>query len=356
MAAYMKPLGRVMVWLFFIFIGGLIPAVAFSQAYGDFYARNGFHSGSHGWRGPIGSRYIIVDKSGKEDFVYVQDAVDSVMDRNREQVTIEIRPGIYLEKVLVPITKPYITFQGWGKERTSIEWHNKASDVGPDGQELHTYNTASVTVLASHFTAKNISFKNSAPAPMPGMEGWQAASFRISGDKAYFLGCGFYGAQDTLCDDDGRHFFKECYIEGSIDFIFGNGRSLYYKSELHSIAQVFGSIAAQNRLRPYERTGFVFLHCKVTGTGPLYLGRAMGQYSRIIYAYTYFDDIIAGWDDWDHQTSKDGTVFFGLYRCYGPGARAARRISWARELTRTEVKPFLMKSFINGKHWIEDFD
>lgn len=69
--------------------------------------------------------------------------------------------------------------------------------------------------------------QNTAPAPMPGMQGWQAVAFRISGDKAYFLGCGFYGAQDTLCDDAGRHYFKDCYIEGSIDFIFGNGRSMY---------------------------------------------------------------------------------------------------------------------------------
>lgn len=69
--------------------------------------------------------------------------------------------------------------------------------------------------------------QNTAPAPMPGMQGWQAVAFRISGDKAYFSGCGFYGAQDTLCDDAGRHYFKECYIEGSIDFIFGNGRSIY---------------------------------------------------------------------------------------------------------------------------------
>ena len=43
--------------------------------------------------------------------------------------------------------------------------------------------------------------------------------------------------------------------------------------------------------------------------GPLYIGRAMGQYSRIVYAYTYFDDIVAreGWDDWGHQITKDRT-------------------------------------------------
>lgn len=82
------------------------------------------------------------------------------------------------------------------------------------------------------FDWMHIWFQNTAPAPMPGMHGRQAVAFRISGDKAYFSGCGFYGAQDTLCDDAGRHYFKECYIEGSIDFIFGNGRSMYKVSTL----------------------------------------------------------------------------------------------------------------------------
>lgn len=52
-------------------------------------------------------------------------------------------------------------------------------------------------------------------------------ALRIGGDQAAFYGCGFYGAQDTLNDDRGRHYFKECFIQGSIDFIFGNARSLY---------------------------------------------------------------------------------------------------------------------------------
>ena len=71
---------------------------------------------------------------------------------------------------------------------------------------------------------------------MPGTQGGQAVAFRISGDKAFFFGCGFYGAQDTLCDDAGRHYFRDCYIEGSIDFVFGNARSLYKDCELRSTA------------------------------------------------------------------------------------------------------------------------
>ena len=55
----------------------------------------------------------------------------------------------------------------------------------------------------------------------------QAVAMRISGDKATFHNCRFIGYQDTLCDFVGRHLFKDCYVEGTVDFIFGDGQSLY---------------------------------------------------------------------------------------------------------------------------------
>ncbi|KAM5572890.1 putative pectinesterase 68 [Rosa sericea] len=308
------------------------------------------------WVGPVGHRLITVDLRGSGDFKSVQSAVNAVPVNNTVNVVIHIKPGCYIEKVLVPATKPYITFQGAGKDATVIEWHDRASDRGPNGQQLRTYRTASVTVLANYFSARNISFKNTAPAPMPGMQGWQAVAFRISGDKAYFSGCGFYGAQDTLCDDVGRHYFKECYIEGSIDFIFGNGRSMYKDCELHSIATKFGSIAAQFRKSPDDKSGFAFLNCRVTGSGPLYVGRAMGKYARIVYSYTYFDVVVAhgAWDDWNTTSTK--TDFLGVYKCWGPGAEALRGLSYAPELDFDLAHPFLRKSFVNGRHWIAPSD
>ncbi|RWW32349.1 hypothetical protein GW17_00002989, partial [Ensete ventricosum] len=69
--------------------------------------------------------------------------------------------------------------------------------------------------------------KNTAPMPGDGVEGAQAVAMRISGDMAAFYNCRFHGYQDTLCDDTGRHFFKDCFIRGTVDFIFGNGRSIY---------------------------------------------------------------------------------------------------------------------------------
>ena len=72
-----------------------------------------------------------------------------------------------------------------------------------------------------------INLQNAAPPPSPGAYGAQAVAVLLNGDMMAFYECGFYGAQDTLFDYSGRHYFKDCYIQGSIDFIFGHGQSLY---------------------------------------------------------------------------------------------------------------------------------
>lgn len=59
----------------------------------------------------------------------------------------------------MPNTLPYLTFQGAGSLLTSITWQDIASNIGPDGKELTSYNSASVMVFADHFTARDIAFK-----------------------------------------------------------------------------------------------------------------------------------------------------------------------------------------------------
>lgn len=57
--------------------------------------------------------------------------------------------------------------------------------------------------------------------------GMQAVALRISGDKAMFYRVRVLGTQDTLLDETGSHYFYQCHIQGSVDFIFGRSRSLY---------------------------------------------------------------------------------------------------------------------------------
>lgn len=71
-------------------------------------------------------------------------------------------------------------------------------------------------------------------------------------------------------------------------------------SHLHSIADSFGSLTAQKRNESDMNTGFSFVNCKIDGTGIIYLGRAWGNYSRVVYSWSYLNDMIIpeGWQDW----------------------------------------------------------
>ncbi|XP_074280911.1 putative pectinesterase 53 [Silene latifolia] len=287
------------------------------------------------------------------DFTSIQDAIDSLPIINLVRVVIKVKSGTYSEKVNIPRLKSFITIQGEGADKTIVQWGDTAQTHGPNGRPLGTYGSATFAVNSPYFVAKNITFKNTTPAPAPGAVGKQAVAFRISADTAAFVGCKFLGAQDTLYDQFGRHYYKDCYIEGTVDFIFGNGLSLFQGCHVHAVAQNYGAVTAQGRKSMLDDTGFSFVNCKVTGSGALYLGRAWGPFSRVVFAYTYMDNIIIpkGWYDWGDPT-RQMTVSYGQYKCRGPGSSYAGRVAWSRELTDEEAKPFLSLSFIDGSEWI----
>nr|CAD1834539.1 unnamed protein product [Ananas comosus var. bracteatus] len=266
--------------------------------------------------------------------------------------------GSTSEKVMILKTKPNITFQGQGMDLTAIAWNDTANS------SHGTFYSASVTVYAANFVAKNISFINVAPIPNPGDFGAQAVAIRVAGDQAAFWGCGFFGAQDTLHDDGGRHYYKECFIQGSIDFIFGDARSLYEDCRLISIASpvpagvrfINGVVTAHGRTSGDENTGFAFVKCSIGGTGQIWLGRAWRPYARVVFAYTSMSDIIApeGWNDFNDPAS-DQSIFFGEYKCSGDGANLTMRVPYVQKLNDTQASPFLNISFIDGDQWLQPF-
>lgn len=63
------------------------------------------------------------------------------------------------EKIEIPITMAYLTLQGAGAGETIIRWDDTADRLGPNGDPLGTYGSATFAVNAPHFVAKNITFK-----------------------------------------------------------------------------------------------------------------------------------------------------------------------------------------------------
>ncbi|RDX71414.1 Pectinesterase QRT1, partial [Mucuna pruriens] len=292
---------------------------------------------------------IIVNQNGGGHSKTVQGAVDMVPENNTQRVKIFIYPGIYREKVRVPITKPYVSFIGKRNQtaRAVITWNSKSSDKGPNGQALGTYDSATVGVDSDYFCATGVSFENSVIASAGG-KGMQGVALRVNSKRAMFYRVRIKGTQDTLLDNTGNHYFLKCRILGKVDFICGSAKSLYEKCRLESIAENYGAIAAHHRDSPKQDTG-----CSIRGTGSVYLGRAWGNYSRIIYSNCYMDGIISpeGWSNWNHPERKK-TAVFAEYQCRGKGADRRYRVPWSKSFSYQEAMPFLYKSFIDGDRWL----
>ncbi|CAI9118887.1 OLC1v1020514C1 [Oldenlandia corymbosa var. corymbosa] len=296
----------------------------------------------------VANQTIRVNVNGEgSDFKSIQAAIDSVPEGNSNWIIIHVRKGIYKENVHIPRNKPYIFMRGDGKGKTSIIWtessHNK-------------FQSATFKVQAQNFIAFGISFKNEGPNGVANAA--HVAAF-VGGDKIAFYDCGFFSTHNTLFDYKGRHYYHNCYIQGSVDLIFGRARSIYDKCEIFVVGDrrvdIHGSIAAHSRKSAGENSGFVFVKGKIygVGNGNVYLGRAKDAFSRVIFANTYLSRSIVpqGWTNWSYAGSTNH-VHHAEYNCHGPGSTPKDRAPWSKQLSDKEVAPFISLDFIHGKHWL----
>ncbi|KAK3129381.1 hypothetical protein QOZ80_6BG0478640 [Eleusine coracana subsp. coracana] len=301
-----------------------------------------------------------VDDGNLELGAAVPKAVDAVPNHSASRTLITLDAGVYAEKVVVWSNKTGVTVQGRGNLASVVAWNDTANSTTTGGGGGGTFASATLSVLADGFAAHNVSVQNTARPASPGEAGGQAVALRVAGDQAAFHLCGFYGAQDTLLDERGPHLFRGCVVEGSIDFIFGDARSLYLGCTISSVAdenggasEVTGSVTVHGRASAAERTGFAFVRCSVVGTGRVWLGRAWGPYATVVFARCYLDAVVApgGWNDWN-EPARQETAFFAEYDCTGPGAaNVTQRVPYARQLNQREAAPFMDLSYIDGDQW-----
>ncbi|KAJ4822546.1 hypothetical protein Tsubulata_038201, partial [Turnera subulata] len=290
------------------------------------------------------AKTIVVHQNDTRAFPTVQKALDSVPANNSVWIRILVKAGTYNEKVTVEKNKTFIVLQGEGMTKSVIQWGEVAGSA--------TQN-ATFTLHAENFVAADIGFKNTYNIGYPQRRVLQASAATLYADKASFYRCSFTSVQDTLTDLHNRHYFKDCYIEGATDFIWGQGQSVYQDCLINASRGSF--IAAQGRNDSNDSSGFVFLSCSIVGSGSVYLGRAYRTYSRVIYKDTNMTDIIKpeGWLAWKAKGKEKLTTFVEV-GCFGPGANTQHRVNWTKQLPPAELKSLTdINIFINQDRWIE---
>ncbi|CAJ1932720.1 unnamed protein product [Sphenostylis stenocarpa] len=292
---------------------------------------------------------IVVDQSGHGNFTTIQSAIDSVPSDNKYWVSIKVKAGTYREKVKIPYDKPYVILKGEGKRRTIVEWDDHDN----------TSQSPTFAAMADNIIVKSMSFRNSYNNPINSKPIMPAVAAMISGDKSYFFRVGFFGLQDTLWDDTGRHYYNLCSIQGAVDFIFGAGQSLFERCSISVIGGALdpglsGFITAQGRTNSEDENGFVFKECHVFGNGSTYLGRPWRSHARVLFYKTNISNVVqpAGWDAWNFHPLEGG-ITFAEYENFGPGSDTSQRVSWTKKLDLETIQNMTSTKFIDTDGWLQ---
>ncbi len=324
---------------------------------------------------------LVVAKDGSGDFFTVQEAINAVPDFNSKDITILIQPGTYKEKLVVPTTKTHIKLVAKKEGESIITYDDYASKKSElTGRNKGTSGSASVYIFANFFEAEGIVFENSASN-----ESWQknrsgvgqAVAVLVAGDKVVFRKCKFLGHQDTLYaygqkgdpkTDEGlqelakemprhlvlRQYYEDCYIQGTVDFIFGWATAYFNRCELHCLGNGYVTAAATPQGVEY---GYVFNDCSITVEPDVtsYLGRPWRNYANTVFLNCKMEGIRPeGWQSWKNSiTGLDGTTTaryaeFGSKTLNGKKLDVSKRAKWSKQLSKKEAENYTIEKVLGG--------
>lgn len=286
--------------------------------------------------------HFVVAQDGSGDFKTVQEAINAVPDFRKQITRIYIKKGVYKEKIVIAPCKHHIAL--YGEDGAVLSYDDYANKQNVFGENKGTSGSSSIYIYAPDFYAENITFQNTA-----GPVGQAVACF-VAGDRSHFRKCRFLGFQDTLYTwgRNSRQYYEECYVEGTVDFIFGASTAVFDRCHIHSKTK--GYVTAPST--PQEtKYGYVFYDCRLTAEegldGKVYLSRPWRPYGKAVYVRCELGKHIhpEGWNNWRRE-SNEKTAFYAEYQNHGPGAGIDKRVAWSHQLP--DLKGYEMAEVLAG--------
>lgn len=280
---------------------------------------------------------LTVAADGSGQYQTVQAAVDAVAANNASRATINIKAGTYREIVSIPSNKPYITLNGTGSGPSNVVIVNNRSNAGGFG----TFGSATVTVAAKEFIATNLTFSNDYGV------GSQAVAINMNGDKGIYSNVRFLGNQDTLLANTQRQYITNSYVEGTVDFIFGDATAVFNATSIYQKRSTGGPLTAA-RTPAANTYGFLIYKSTITGAtnNTTQLGRPWGPTAQVLFRESSLSATIATAQPWIDMSSNSWTnARFSEYKNTGAGATVN---SNRKQLTDAQAPSYTPQKYLAG--------
>ena len=295
----------------------------------------------------------LVSVNVPDDFPTIDEAYNSLPASGG---IIKINAGIYREKLL--FEKPNVRLIGMGSSFNDVKivWGDSAIIAGGTGK------SATLTVTGNGFRATNLTIANEYHIQNPLKS--QAVAFYNTADNSVLRNVCFLGAQDTLYaasksrQNPSKQYYARCYIEGHVDFVFGNALAFFDNCNIRFITNISGFLTAHSRLSAEETSAYIFHKCLITSQsneGDLYLGRAWRPYAKVVFIECQIDANIKpeGWREWNPGVTETyKTAEFMEYRTSGNAADTSSRVSWSKQLNAREARKYTLRSVFGDISWI----
>ncbi|KAJ7186342.1 carbohydrate esterase family 8 protein [Mycena pura] len=266
----------------------------------------------------------VVRRSGTQvgEFSTISAAAASLPNDGSARV-IFIYPGTYTEQVHLT-RNGKLTIMGYTTNTMSFA-DNQVSLTSVEGTI-----SATLRIDQNNVAVYNIDVVNNfGPHTASGAQALAVAGY---GTNLGFYAVRLFGYQDTLRAEKGVQFYGLCYIEGAVDFIFGqNGHAFFHRNTIASVDA--GAITADGPDTTTESL-FVINESTITQstaatrslTGLVFLGRPWSAQAQVAYISCNLGAVInsAGWEIWSTATPNTANVLFAEFNSTGVGATGTR--------------------------------
>lgn len=293
---------------------------------------------------------LVVARDGTGQFRNIDEALEVCRAFMEYHKVIYVKKGVYKEKLILPSWLTNVEICGEDRDNTIITYDDhaniKSDQIHSKSQKIGTFRTYTLRIDGSDITIKNITIENNAPRL------GQAVALHTEGNRIKFLNCRFLGNQDTIYTGRGetKLLFKDCYIEGTTDFIFGPSTAWFENCDIFCKVNSYITAASTPQNVQY---GYIFNNCHITlaqEVTKMCLGRPWRSYAHTVFMNCDLPKGIApgGWNDWKKDTNL---VRYAEYNNRGEGANTDKRVAWAKQLTKKDAKQLTIANVLGT--WAE---